>query len=98
MMPLDTKGHPTVAAGCAGEAIIGRCSLCGGPVAVPTVWAGITAPRPKCTRCGAVKAEERGPVIQMERPDTGLDGSFERALKNLSARVKRLEFWSGGPR
>lgn len=48
---------------------IGSCSLCGGPVSVPTIWHGIYPPRPQCERCGALAAQSFGPVIPMEPPD-----------------------------
>ena len=44
---------------------IGTCSVCGGPVSVPAVWHGIIPPRPTCERCGAIKADDYGPVIPM---------------------------------
>lgn len=42
---------------------IGTCSLCGGPVQVPTVWMGVVPPVPTCGSCGATKGH--GPVIDM---------------------------------
>jgi hypothetical protein len=45
--------------------VIGTCSVCGGPVSVPAVWHGIIPPTPTCERCGAVKADNYGPVIPM---------------------------------
>jgi hypothetical protein len=43
--------------------IIGTCSLCGGPVTVPTVWMGVVSPTPTCSDCGATAVP--GPVIPM---------------------------------
>ena len=45
--------------------VLGTCSLCGGPVSVPAVWHGVIPPTPTCERCGAVKADTYGEVIQM---------------------------------
>lgn len=47
------------------HAVIGTCSLCGGPVTVPQVWHGVIPPTPTCADCGAVKADMHGPVIPM---------------------------------
>lgn len=44
---------------------IGTCSLCGGPVTVPSVWMGVVPPTPTCSSCGATA---HGPVIEMARP------------------------------
>ncbi len=42
---------------------IGTCSICGGPVTVPTVFWSIVPPSPTCAQCGAVASH--GPVIPM---------------------------------
>ena len=42
---------------------IGICSLCGGPVQVPIVWAGVFAPRGRCADCNALVSH--GVVIPM---------------------------------
>lgn len=47
---------------------IGTCSLCGGPVVIPTLWWGVVPPTPMCAKCGAVQRQSYGPVIPMERP------------------------------
>lgn len=48
---------------------IGTCSLCGGAVTVPAgPWMSIIPPVPVCSGCGAVPAQEHGPVIQMTKP------------------------------
>lgn len=47
---------------------IGTCSLCGGPVTVPTAWYGAVPPVPQCAHCGATKAQPHGPVIEMDEP------------------------------
>jgi len=49
--------------------VIGTCSICKGPVTVPTLWGGILPPTPTCSRCGAA-ARPSGPVIPMEPPVT----------------------------
>ena len=46
------------------ETVIGTCSLCGGPVTVPSPWLGILPPTPTCKQCGAVKSDH-GPTIEM---------------------------------
>lgn len=48
-----------------GYSIVGTCSICGGAVTVPTVWAGVIPPTPTCTSCGAIKKQSYGPVIEM---------------------------------
>lgn len=50
--------------------VLGTCSLCGGPVTVPTVWHGIIPPVPTCGQCGATAKQSFGPVIPMERGRT----------------------------
>jgi hypothetical protein len=47
--------------------VTGTCSICGGPVSVPTVWHSIIPPVPTCERCGAVAAQH-GPVMPMMQP------------------------------
>lgn len=47
------------------DVTIGTCSLCGGPVTVPELWAGVVPPVPKCRGCGATKKSPHGPVIEM---------------------------------
>ena len=49
---------------------LGTCSLCGGAVQVPLVWASVIPPKPTCSSCGAVKAGGHGPVIPMEPAST----------------------------
>lgn len=46
---------------------IGTCSLCGGQVTTPEVWAGVHPPTPSCSSCGAIAASH-GPVIPMTKP------------------------------
>ena len=48
--------------------IIGTCSICGGPVCVPTLWYGVNPPSPTCKKCGAVQRKSYGPVIDMDPP------------------------------
>ena len=46
---------------------IGRCSLCGGVVSIPTVWHGTNRPIPTCEDCGAVADEAANlPVVPMK--------------------------------
>ncbi len=47
------------------DQVLGTCSLCSGPVTVPQTWMGLYPPPPTCQRCGAVKKESYGPVIEM---------------------------------
>lgn len=59
-----------------GYTVIGTCSECGGPVAVPTVTWSTVAPVPTCLKCGAVQRESYGPTIPMRpriplRPEWG---------------------------
>ena len=48
-----------------GYTIIGSCSICGGPVTVPTIWHCVIPPTPTCSRCGAIRADTHGSVIPM---------------------------------
>lgn len=47
--------------------IIGKCSICGGRVTVPSFFLGIYPPVPQCLNCGAT-AKPGGPVIDMVPP------------------------------
>jgi hypothetical protein len=49
------------------DIVVGKCSLCGGSVTVPTVWHGILRPTATCQSCGATEKNNL-PVIQMEKP------------------------------
>lgn len=50
------------------ERVIGKCSLCGGPVTVPIVWHGINMPLPACKHCGATHhAEDSLPTLPMRQ-------------------------------
>ena len=51
-----------------GHTAIGSCSLCGGPVTIPSVWHCIIPPVATCARCGATKADDSAPVIPMAPP------------------------------
>lgn len=62
------------------ETIHGTCSLCGGPVCTPTAYWSVVPPVPTCKRCGAVKRENYGPVIDMV-PKTAQDISLEQIKK-----------------
>ena len=51
---------------------LGRCSICGGRVTVPTIWSGTIPPTPTCEVCGAIEAtydpgEKPLPIIRMTR-------------------------------
>jgi hypothetical protein len=49
-----------------GQRRIGVCSICGGAVLVHDgPWYGTQPPVPTCASCGAVRQEDRGPVIPM---------------------------------
>jgi hypothetical protein len=47
--------------------VLGTCSICRGPVTVPTSSHSMIPPVPRCEQCGAHKREPHGPVIEMER-------------------------------
>lgn len=53
--------------------VIGKCSLCGGRVVVPSAWWSINPPVPTCEKCGAV-ADTPGPVIPMKPRPRRLGG------------------------
>lgn len=62
------------------DAVLGRCSLCGGDVVLPRHWAGV-GPAPRtCAACGAVESKSNLPVIQMERPKTEDVGDLLRKI------------------
>lgn len=42
---------------------IGTCSLCGGPVSVPSA---MVHPTPHCETCGAIPKNPHGPLIPMD--------------------------------
>lgn len=48
-----------------GKVVIGSCSICGGPVLVHEVWHCTIPDVPTCGNCGAIKADNHGPVIPM---------------------------------
>lgn len=46
---------------------IGKCSICGGAVTVPTTWMSVVPPRPQCEQCGAYASQTAGlPTVPME--------------------------------
>jgi len=46
---------------------IGKCSICGGAVTVPTVTWSVIPPRPQCEKCGAYASKAAGlPTVPME--------------------------------
>lgn len=44
---------------------LGKCSICGGDVLVPTVYYSTIPPTPTCVKCGAIK-DDSGPTIPMK--------------------------------
>lgn len=77
---------------------IGTCSICGGPVQVPSVWMGLTPPVPTCSRCGARATESYGPIIPMT-PIYPVYGSSPMQLDSMmdsmimDKHAKMLEDW-----
>lgn len=61
------------------DTTVGTCSLCGGRVAVPTVWGSLLPPIPTCTRCGATAAQNYGPTIPMVPSKPSIFGGGARA-------------------
>lgn len=48
--------------------IVGKCSLCGGIVSVPTVFMSVNRPVPSCEKCGAVAdIAAKLPVVPMKK-------------------------------
>lgn len=46
---------------------IGKCSICGGRVTVPTTSLSVIPPRPQCEQCGAYASKTAGlPSVPME--------------------------------
>ena len=45
---------------------IGKCSVCGGKVVVPSVWYSTEEPVPTCKKCGAEKENDL-PEIKMKK-------------------------------
>lgn len=48
------------------DQIIGKCSNCGGKVAIPYLWYGVIPPKPTCQKCGAQAKEKELDIIDME--------------------------------
>ena len=48
-------------------AVIGTCSLCGGPVVLDEPWYGLTPQTPRCSHCNATNKRPYGPLIDMEK-------------------------------
>lgn len=61
------------------DQVIGTCSLCGGPVTVPTFWWGTVPPTPTCERCSATQRQSYGPVIPMERRQPAWTLTWDRS-------------------
>lgn len=51
-----------------GRTVIGRCSLCNGPVSAPIQWGGSGQPDAFCERCGAIRDDppQHLPIIKMK--------------------------------
>lgn len=53
--------------------IVGKCSVCGGIVSVPTLWYGVNRPPLMCESCGAVADDTANmhivPMRQNNPPD-----------------------------
>jgi len=66
------------------NSIIGTCSICGGPVSVPSIWHGIHPPQPTCERCGAIAAQH-GPIIPMQPNSIRItySGNSGQTIENL---------------
>lgn len=69
--------------------IIGRCSICGGNVTLPTFFASIVPPVPTCQSCGATPVQ---PTINMERrkltPEE--DSVIKRVIRDGDWLLRRL--------
>jgi hypothetical protein len=63
--------------------IVGTCSLCRGPVGVPSLWSGSIPPVSTCQQCGATKRNNYGPVIDMD--PNARTFALEEAIKKLLA-------------
>jgi hypothetical protein len=63
--------------------IIGTCSICSGPVIVPTIWYGVVPPIGTCNTCGATEAkpEDFGPIIPMNPPKRGYKWTLNTTSK-----------------
>lgn len=60
---------------------VGTCSICGGRVTVPELWAATVPPIPACESCGATKKQPHGRVVELEpRPPRR---AFGRVLGGL---------------
>jgi hypothetical protein len=49
------------------QQVVGRCSLCGGSVTIPTFYHSVVPPTPTCQSCGATKKNTM-PIVEMEQP------------------------------
>lgn len=47
------------------HSVVGRCSICGGSVTVPTIWGGVVPPVPTCSSCGATMQPNYGRTLPM---------------------------------
>ncbi len=45
---------------------IGKCSICGGIVSIPSVYMSVNKPIPRCENCGAVEKSIDLPIIEMQ--------------------------------
>ena len=50
--------------------VVGRCSICGGPVIVETVYSSVLPPNRRCAYCGAIEDPYANlPCIPMRNPN-----------------------------
>lgn len=68
--------------------IIGTCSKCGGPVGIPDHWDGLLPAVPTCQYCGAIKANQFGPVIEMTGGSAPNTTNQQAEFKNRSILAK----------
>lgn len=70
---------------------VGTCSICSGPVMIPTLWGSVVPPTPTCSRCGATAASH-GPVIPMVKPYSPITTIKPTAFHGPFARVRQDNF------
>lgn len=73
--------------------VIGKCSICGGLVAVPQIWGGIKPPIPTCANCGA---EAKQPDPYKHLPTIPMDGgsSARHEIGSCSDSLSdRIDHW-----
>ena len=60
--------------------VIGKCSICGSFVVVPSIWLGVNPPTPTCQGCGATKDDDL-PEVKMRPSKTTSSGSLRVRLQ-----------------